>query len=299
MPQATAKDGVKLYYEDTGEGTPILFIHEFAGDVRSWEPQVRYFSRRHRCITYNARGYPPSDRPDDLAMYSQANSHSDAKAVLDHLGIAKAHVVGFSMGGFTTLHFGLNYPEAALSLVVAGCGYGAEVDKREQFKQEVEATARFLDTEGVEAFADSYSVGPARVQFEKKDPRGWRQFRDHLADHDGAGLAATLRGVQKERPSLWDLKDEMMKLEVPTLIVTGDEDEPCLLPGVFMKRTIPSSGLFVMPKTGHTINLEDPDIFNRALVDFYAQVDAGRWGLRDPRADSATIMGKRGKPARA
>src|ERR1700757_4743357 len=126
MPHLTADDGVKLYYEEVGSGIPIIFVHEFAGDIRSYELQIRYFARRYRCIVYNARGYPPSDVPEDPARYSQERARDDIRAVLDGLGIAKAHVVGVSMGGFATLHSGLSYPDRALSLVVAGCGYGAE-----------------------------------------------------------------------------------------------------------------------------------------------------------------------------
>src|SRR5262245_6361312 len=125
MPHLTTDDGVQLYYEETGAGVPIVFVHEFAGDVRAWEPQVRYFSRRYRCIAYNARGYPPSDVPAAPEHYSQNRARDDIRAVLDALSIDKAHVVGLSMGGFASLHFGFAYPERAHSLVVAGAGYGA------------------------------------------------------------------------------------------------------------------------------------------------------------------------------
>src|SRR5437016_11778281 len=104
MPHVTTDDGVKLYYEDTGSGAPIVFVHEFAGDLRSWEPQVRHFSRRYRCIVYNARGYPPSDVPKAKTAYSQKIAADDIAGIMRGAGIAKAHVVGCSMGGFATLH---------------------------------------------------------------------------------------------------------------------------------------------------------------------------------------------------
>lgn len=293
MPFAETDDGVKLYYEETGRGFPMIFVHEFAGDHRSWEPQVRCFSRRFRCITYSARGFPPSEVPEDPALYSQARACDDIKAVLDHLGIARAHVVGLSMGGFATLHFGLTYPEMARSLVVAGCGYGAEPEKNAQFRAEADATARSLEDNGMEAFAESYSLGPARVQLQSKDPRGWQEFVDQLRQHSPLGSALTMRGVQKERPLLWDLEAELRAMTLPTLIVTGDEDEPCLAPGLFMKRAIRSSGLVVLPKAGHAINLEDPDAFNRAVTEFLDLVEADRWDPRDPRATSESILGGR------
>ena len=293
MPTLTTDDGVRLAFEDTGSGTPVVFVHEFAGDLRSWEPQVRHLSRRYRCITWNARGFPPSDVPDDTGAYSQDRARDDVLAVLDALDIDRAHVVGLSMGGFATLHFGLAHPGRARSLVVAGVGYGAEPDQRERFRSEADITARVLRTEGMAAWAGTYSLGPTRVQFQNKDPRGWREFADMLAEHSAAGSAHTQQGVQKERPSVFDLADDMKKLTVPTLILTGDEDWPCLVPSVFMKRTIPGAGLLVVPNTGHTVNLEEPAAFNAALADFFAQVDAGRWPTRDSRAVSESITGMR------
>ena len=291
MPTLITDDGVSLAFEDTGSGIPVVFVHEFAGDLRSWEPQVRCLGRRYRCITFNARGFPPSDTPAGVDAYSQNRARDDIRAVLDALDIERAHIVGLSMGGFATLHFGLAWPERARSLIVAGVGYGAEPDQQERFRSEADTTIGFLRTRGMAAFAESYSLGPTRVQFQNKDPRGWREFADMLAEHSAAGSANTQEGVQKQRPSVFDLADGMRALTVPTLIVIGDEDWPCLIPSVFMKRTIPSSGLLVVPNTGHTINLEEPAAFNAAVADFFAQVDAGRWPMRDPRAVSESITG--------
>jgi len=291
--KVAAADGVKLYYEEVGSGTPIVFVHEFAGDHRSWEPQLRYFARRYRAIAYSARGYPPSDVPEDGEKYSQDLARDDILAVLDGLGIKKAHIVGLSMGGFATLHFGLQYPERALSLIVAGCGYGAEPEKRRQFLDETEKTAAAIAKAGMANVAENYALGPARVQFQVKDPHGWAEFARQLAEHSTLGSSLTQRGVQRKRPSLWDLTERMKRLTVPTLVMTGDEDEPCLEPGLLMKRMIPSAGLVVLPKCGHTINLEEPDLFNRICADFFHQVEAGRWTLRDPRANAETILGKR------
>ena len=143
MPYLTTDDGVQLYYEEAGSGQPVVFVHEFAGDHRSWEPQMRYFSRRYRCITYAARGYLPSDVPEDGA-YSQDRARLDILSVVKHLNAGPVHLVGLSMGGFATLHFGFHHAEWARSLVVAGCGYGAERERREQFREETEACRRRL-----------------------------------------------------------------------------------------------------------------------------------------------------------
>jgi pimeloyl-ACP methyl ester carboxylesterase len=291
MPFATTNDGIRLHYEETGTGTPVIFVHEFAGDHRSWETQMRHFGQRYRAITYAARGYLPSDVPADPAQYSQARAADDIAAVLDACGIQQAHVVGLSMGGFATLHFGFRHPDRALSLVVAGCGYGAEKGASDKFRAEVDAVAAFLDAEGSEAFAAKYAYGPTRVQFENKDPRGFAEFKQQLSEHSALGSRNTQLGVQKERPSLYDLIEPMRALTIPTLVLTGDEDWPCLQPSLLLKQTIPTAALSVMPNCGHTINIEDPDQFNRLVGDFIVQVDSGRWPKRDPRAMVASITG--------
>jgi pimeloyl-ACP methyl ester carboxylesterase len=291
MPYAVTDDGVRLYFEETGSGNPVIFVHEFAGDFRSFELQLRQFGKRYRAIAFNARGFPPSDVPEHVSSYSQVRAADDILAVLDHIGARQAHVVGLSMGGFATLHFGLRHQARALSLCVGGCGYGAELDQREKFRAEADVIAKSLRTEGMVAFAERYAFGPTRVQYQNKDPRGHAEFKAMLAEHSAPGSANTQQGVQKERPSLYNLVEDMKRLTVPTLIIHGDEDWPCLVPGVLMKQTIPSAALAVMPNCGHAINLEEPDEYNRIVGDFLAQVDSGRWPQRDPRAVSASITG--------
>jgi pimeloyl-ACP methyl ester carboxylesterase len=291
MPHLTTDDGVKLYYEEAGSGVPIVFVHEFAGDYRSWEPQMRYFARRYRCIAFNARGWPPSDVPEDVAFYSQARACDDIRSVLDALKTDQAHVVGCSMGALATLHFGLNYPERTRSLLAAGAGYGSEPSEREKFRAEAVVIAAKLEKDGMAVFAETYAHGPTRVQYENKDPRGFAEFKAMLAEHSAKGAANTQLGVQRKRPSVFDLEEKLAASRVPMLIVTGDEDWPCLLPNVFIKQTCPTAALLVIPNTGHAVNIEEPAAFNAALADFLAQVDAGRWPTRDPRAISPSITG--------
>jgi pimeloyl-ACP methyl ester carboxylesterase len=292
MPHITTDDDVKLYYEETGSGLPVVFVHEFAGDYRSYEMQMRYFGQRYRCIAYNARGYPPSDVPKDPAKYSQSRARDDIRAVLDALKIEQAHIVGLSMGGFATLHFGFTYQARARSLVVAGCGYGAAPDKRAQFAAEAEAAAAHFESQTMVKAAEGYALGPTRVQFQNKDRRGWAEFANQLAEHSTEGSALTMRGVQARRPSLFDLVEQMKSITAPTLVMTGDEDWPCLEPALLMKRTIPTATLVVMPNAGHTINLEDPAAFNQHIADFFHSVDVGAWRKRDPRATGSAILGR-------
>ncbi len=289
MPYAQAK-GAKLYYEAAGRGHPIIFVHEFAGDLRSWEPQIRYFSRNYRCITYNARGYPPSDVPSDNKLYGQDIATDDIAAILRHLKIKKAHVVGLSMGGFAALHFAIRYPRMASAVVVAGCGYGAPKSDRSSFQAEVRAFSRRFATEGMGAVARDYGSGPTRVQLQNKDPRGYAEFIEQFAEHSTQGMTLTMRNVQGKRPSIYDLTAKLKAIKVPTLLLTGDEDEPCLDANIHMKRMIPSSGLVILPKTGHAANLEEPALFNQAVQDFFLSAEHGRWGIRDPRSVSSKAL---------
>ena len=290
MAYANTDDGVKLYFEEAGRGTPIVFVHEFGGDHRSWEPQMRFFSRRHRCITFAARGYPPSDVPESVDAYTQRRAVDDIVAVMDAAAVKAAHVVGLSMGGFAALHLGLEYPRRALSLVVAGAGYGAEKQHEAYFRDVSLEVARQFEVQGSQTFAKTYSLGASRVQFQNKDPRGWQEFAAMLGEHSAAGAAGTMRGVQARRPSIYDLEARLAQMQLPTLVVVGDEDDHCLQPGIFMKKTIPACGLLVLPKTGHTLNLEEPQRFNSFVADFIATVEAGAWTPRDPRAVPQQIM---------
>jgi pimeloyl-ACP methyl ester carboxylesterase len=283
MPYALS-NGVRLYYEEAGKGLPIVFVHEFADDIYSWEPQLRYFSRRYRCIAYNARGYPPSDVPKAGSKYSQAIATDDIASVLRHLKIRKAHIIGCSMGGFATVHFGLRYPRMAYSLTAIGVGYGSDPDKKAQFARDTEVMARRFEELGTAEAIKPYQIGPSRVQFQNKDPRGFRHFCAEFAKHSALGSANTLRGIQAKRPTVYSLERGLSRLKVPLHMVTGDEDNNCLEPSVFIKRVCPSAWLTVVPGTGHAVNLEEPDFFNRITAEFLAQVESGRFRLRDPRS---------------
>jgi pimeloyl-ACP methyl ester carboxylesterase len=277
MPHASV-NGVELFYEINGEGPPLLFCHEFAGDYRAWDPQIRAFARLYRCVTYCHRGFPPSSVPSDPAAYSQDLLIADLLGLLDHLQIERAHLVGFSMGGNVVLNFAMRYPERCHGIVVVGTGAGST--NRERFVSDVERTVGLLRSQGIAGFAETYSRGPTRLPFLRKNPSGWAVFRQQLEDHSAEGQALIMLGVMVPRPTIFALEARLDKLTVPTLLMTGDEDEPCLEPALFMKRKIATSGLLVVPQTGHAINLEEPALFNRAVLDFLRLVEAGRWATR-------------------
>lgn len=279
MPQITTRDGTRLFYEEAGQGTPVVFVHEYAGDFRTWEPQMRYFSRAHRCVTYSQRGYPPSDVPTDPARYGQDIARDDVVAVMDALKIDKAHVVGHSMGALTALLVGLKYPGRCISVTAAGCGYGSSPDPKivEQTRAASRETARMFETEDFHSAAARYADGATRQTHKHKDPRGFAEFARMLAEHSPVGHALTMRELQAKRPSLWELEGELKKFSVPLLVLVGDEDDWCVDSSVYLKRTVPTAGLCVIPRSGHTITSEEPAAFNAALADLIANAEAGRW----------------------
>jgi pimeloyl-ACP methyl ester carboxylesterase len=294
MPYANAK-GARLYYEEAGRGTAVVFVHEFSGDFRSWEAQMRFFSRRFRCVAFNARGYPPSEVPPSPSQYSHTIAADDIRAVMRHLGITRAHIIGCSMGAYATIMFGLRYPRNAISLTTVGAGAGGVLDpaRRAQFLKDTEANARRFEEEGLEAAARLYRKAPNRIQLENKDPRSFTEFFQRFAEHSALGHANTLRGVQLKRPPLYTMEKPLARLKVPLLAFVGDEDESALNPNLFIKRACPAARLMVVPGTGHLVNVEEPALFNAVTDDFLALVDSGRWRPRDPRSLNKSTMARK------
>jgi pimeloyl-ACP methyl ester carboxylesterase len=279
MPHIAAPDGTRLYYEEVGTGSAVVFIHEYAGDYRTWEPQLRYFSRSHRCITLSQRGYPPSDIPNDPASYSQDIARDDIIALLDALRIERAHIVGHSMGAYTALHVGMRVPQRCLSVTAAGCGWGSLPDPKqsEAMKALAAETGRMFAEEGIVSAAAKYADAPMRQAQKNKDPRGWAEFAKMLSEHSAVGHAHTMMNLQLKRPTLWEMEAELKRFTAPLLVIVGDEDEPCLEGSLFLKRTAPTAALMVIPRTGHTVTSEEPAIFNAALAELFAAAESGRW----------------------
>jgi pimeloyl-ACP methyl ester carboxylesterase len=284
MPKIRTSDGVNLYYEEAGSGTPVVFVHEFAGDYRTWEPQIRRFSRSHRCVTYSQRGYPPSDIPDDAARYGQDVARSDVIALMDALKIEKAHVVGHSMGAYTALHVGIKHPQRCISVTAAGCGWGSLADPaaRAAMRAQAAETSKMFNERGMAAAAVLYTDNPTRNTQKHKDPRGYAEFVRMLSEHSAQGHSLTMAMLQAKRPTLWDMEADLRKFLPSLLIIVGDEDETCLDGSVFLKRTAPTAGLLVVPRSGHTITSEEPDVVNAALAELFAAAESGCWLAHKP-----------------
>jgi pimeloyl-ACP methyl ester carboxylesterase len=280
MGYAIAADGVRLYYEEAGTGTAIVFVHEFSGDLRSWEAQIQHFSRRYRCIAFNARGYPPSDVPKRVSAYSHRIAVEDLAAVMRHLKLRKAHIMGCSMGAQTTLHFGFTYADMAITLTTIGTGSGSNFASRDEQRRAAETNARRYEEEGLAAVLERVRKAPNRVPLARKNPRAWEDFGRRFLEHSAQGCANVQRGIQAKRPPITSLSRELRALRVPTHVVVGDQDAGALEPTFFVHRTCPAARLTVAPATGHLVNIEEPELTNRLTEQFYAEVEAGVWQPR-------------------
>ncbi len=292
MPYVEAT-GARLYFEESGYGYPIIFIHEFASDIRGWETQLRHFSRGYRCIAYNARGYPPSDVPDDASSYSWEIAVDDISAVMRGLAIERAHVVGLSMGGYAALQFGLRYPQKASAIVAAAVGSGSLPSQRGAWSRETSVLARVFIEHGMGMMAERMARGPARIQMKYKDLKGWQEFVAHLRQHSPQGMSNTMVRCQASRPSLHDLRDQFSRMTIPVLRAVGDEDVACLETGLMLKSALPNAGLWICPNTGHAINLEEPAAFNAQIENFLGAVERGSWRRGYPKADAESNSGSR------
>ena len=284
MPHITTRDGVRLYCEEAGSGVPVVFVHEYAADYRTWEPQMRHFSRSHRCVTYSQRGYPPSDVPNDPEKYSQDLFRDDVIAVMDALKIDKAHIVGHSMGAATALHVGIHYPQRCISVTAAGCGYGSSPDpkKVEEGRAASRENGKMFAENDMAAAAVKYGDGPTRQAQKNKDPRGYAHFIKMLSEHSALGHSLIMFNLQAKRPTLWEMEAELKKFAPPLLVIVGDEDEWCVDGSIYLRRTAPTAGLLVVPRCGHTLTSEEPDKFNAALAELFADAERGRWLAHKP-----------------
>ena len=276
MPRIDA-GGIALYYERAGSGPPLLFVHEFAGDYRSWAPQVAAFRDRFTCVTYSARGYPGSEVPEGPAAYSQAQQVADCSALIAALELGPVHLAGLSMGGSVAVQMGLHHREQVRSLTIAGCGSGAMPEHAAGFLADQAALATEFESAGSRAVAERYARRPSRCRLAEKDAAAGRAFVDHLASHDAAAAALTIRGVQMRRPSILDHAAALAAVDLPALIVCGDEDELCVEPSRFLAQTMPNAGLSVYPRYGAYAHLRAAERFNADVAAFLEAVQREAW----------------------
>jgi pimeloyl-ACP methyl ester carboxylesterase len=264
-------DGCRLSYEATGEGPPVIFAHECAADARQWRGQVAALSGQYRCIVYNARGYPPSDVPEDDAAYGYIAAWRDLAAIVDEVAGGPAHIVGLSMGAYAALMVGLHRPEIVRSLFLAGGGGGSIRQPTGAMAARMADLARLFTDQGAVAGAREIASHPNRTGFRRRDPAGWQVWYDDLAGHSALGTALTVRNYQGHRPSLYTFEDALRRLDRPVQLAVGEEDAPCVEINRFLAQTLPDAALWIVPDAGHAINLEAPEAFNSRLAAFLTQ----------------------------
>ncbi|HYB42128.1 MAG TPA: alpha/beta fold hydrolase [Candidatus Methylomirabilis sp.] len=265
MPIASI-NGIRVYHEAAGKGAPLVLVHGFACGIRSWDPQARGLSRSRLVITYDVRGHGISEAPPEPTAYSQPASVEDLRALLVHLGIRRAAVGGLSMGGNIALNFALAHPDMVTQLVVADTGAGS--DDTADWIATVHDFAETLDRRGMEAFADLACANPLFARYIAQGPSAERFIRSCLMTHRAHGIAHTAREVLAKRPPIYALESRLRQLEVPTLLIVGEDDAPCVKVHRFMADCLRRSTHIVLRGRGHLTNLEAPAAFNAAIRRF-------------------------------
>ena len=269
MPNFKTNDDVTLFYEVTGSGQPIVFVHEFGGDYRSWYRQVAVLSKTHRCITYSARGFLPSEVPKDRNQYGQAQSTADLLTLMDHLEIAKAHVVGTSMGSFTSLDFALNHTDRVATLTLVGNSSGPRDAKEQASYREnwVGHEMKLRQIQGGDGAVAGLEGDPAYQSFQRDEPEGWAIYASNLRGQSADGAINVLATLHWNRISLFAIEAQLQALNIPTLLVTGEEDYYLVgETNEFLESVLPNAHRHHFEGTGHLVNIERAEKFNLVLT---------------------------------
>ena len=280
MPTIQTEDGISLYFEESGAGDPILFVHEFGGDYRSWAHQVPVFFRTHRCLTYSARGFLPSSVPDDRNCYGQAWATSDALAVINHLNIERVHLVGTSMGSFTSLDFALKHPERTLSVTLVGNSSGPRNDaERNEYRRVwIGEEVRLREAQGTVGAVKVLENDPAYQSLQKNKPGAWATYAENLREQSVLGAIHILSTLHWNRRSLFDVETQLRTFDKPVLLVTGDDDYYLVgETNQFLNEVLPDCSWHNFQGTGHLVNIEKSTEFNELLGEFLRSVNTEKY----------------------
>ena len=252
---------VKLFYQDEGQGAPLLFLHGFTFDHRMWQPQLEFFSSNYRVLILDSRGHGKSDAPE--TGYSRDHRAVDTKLLLDELKIDKVHLVGLSMGGTTAIGFAFKYPERLKSLVLVSTGAAGHSPGKK-----IGILDGIALTKGINAAKEKW-LEWILVWFNKRDPEIGRLIRKMVNDHSGAIWIDPMRG---KYPRTLDLEN-VHRIQTPTLIIAGRHDKTFLELSVELNQKIENSQFIVLEEAGHMLNLEYPDKFNADLLNFIESIE--------------------------
>jgi pimeloyl-ACP methyl ester carboxylesterase len=244
-------NGIEIDYAVSGSGPPVVLSHGYSATRRMWDGQHRAFGDRYQVISWSMRGHGQTESPADPAQYSAGLTVADMRALLQHLGIARAVIGGLSLGGYASLGFYLAHPEMVRALVICDSGPGyRNAEARAAWNQRAHERAAELEARGLDALSGRS-----------------REMREAMGEHRSAqGLAHAARGMlAQEGPRVID---GLAGIQVPTLIIVGDQDQPFLAPCEYMAKKISGARLEVIAGAGHSSNLDQPEAFNRVLRDF-------------------------------
>ena len=273
-----AINGFEMYVEEHGTGYPLVFSHDYASNHRTWDAQVDRFSREYRCVTYSSRGFLPSEVPQDVAQYSPDLVIDDLLALLDALEIERAHLVGVSAGSNIVLQAAMKRPDRCSAVVACAAGTGS-VD-REHFLEHIGGLGKLARSGNMDEVAAQFCEGAFVQDFKHKNPVGWQRFRDGMAKCSPLGWANAVDGVLLKRPVVFAREDALVACRPPTLIMAGDNDATCVEPAHFMHDLLSHSALALIPRSGHFIHLEEPELFNTLVASFLRRVESGNWNER-------------------
>ncbi|MBI2980396.1 MAG: alpha/beta fold hydrolase [Chloroflexi bacterium] len=237
MPKAKV-NGIELYYEVHGQGYPVILQHGFSSSHDAWQPQVAPFSRDYRLITIDARGHGQSTSPPSAEQYSPDIVTEDLFQLLGTLDIKKAVIGGISMGGYQSQCFYLKHPQMVAALVLSDTGPGyRNPARREEWNRQYEERVKVMEAEG------KHPVGVIHMA------------RKVVMQHDSRVI------------------ESLDKIKVPTLILVGENDTPYLRGAEYMAEVIPGAEHVVVPGAGHPANRDNPEFFNRTVLDFLKKLN--------------------------
>ena len=270
MPYVRTDDRVRLYYEERGEGTPLVLAYGIGGNADLWDTNRDALASRHRVVTWEPRGHARSGSPDDPAKYSFARWVLDLKTVLDHLRIARAHVGGLSLGAGIATRFTLRFPRRVRSLLVtnssSAVGLPLSPDHLVMRAQSIKVTLE----QGMDAMAEfAMATNPNVRERLALDPNAKAEFYAYYRRLTPVGYANALRALL----AMDHIADRLSLIRVPTLLIGGDRD-PSLGPMKVMRKKILGSKLIVLSPASHFANRDQPEAWNRAALSFLSAVDA-------------------------
>jgi pimeloyl-ACP methyl ester carboxylesterase len=257
-------NGIAIDYRDEGSGLPVVLIHAFPLNQTMWDEQVAALRHLCRAITLDLRGFGLSDAPP--GVYEMEQMAADVRGLLSFLNVERAVITGLSMGGYTAFAFYRGYPDAVRAMVLADTR--ASADTHEARTRRIHSADR-AEREGSGAIADEVAPALLGSTTKQKDPSIVEHVREMIRANSAQGIAGAQRGMAERRDSTYILPG----IDVPVLIIVGDEDELTpLAEAESLRSGIPHSRLRIIDKAGHLSNVEQPEQFNEALVEFITEL---------------------------